>query len=121
MSDQQPVISVDAKKREMTGNFDNQGVEWHPKGEATSVNAYDFLTQASGEALPYGVFDIKENIGWVNVGITKDTTGKGLKVACEIDDKQYETGIEITDKQWTELNVYPNEFHGEWNYKILPN
>ena len=48
MSDQQPVISVDSKKREMTGNFDNQGVEWHPKGEATSVNAYDFLTQASG-------------------------------------------------------------------------
>jgi transposase len=224
MHEKQPVISVDAKKRELAGNFDNQGVGWHPQGSATSVNAYDFLTEATGVAVPYGVFDIRENIGWVNVGITKDTaefavqsirnwwykmgiyyhnkadsllitadgggsnssrgklwkyelqkfanetglhievshfppgtskwnkiehrlfsyiskkwrgrplvsyqvivslianttTTKGLKVACEIDDKRYETGIEITDEQWAELNIYQNEFHGEWNYKILP-
>jgi transposase len=224
MHDKQPVISVDAKKRELAGNFDNQGVEWHPKGEAVSVNAYDFLTEATGVAIPYGVFDLQENIGWINVGITKDTaefavqsirnwwykmgiyyhnkadsllitadgggsnssrgklwkyelqkfanetglsievvhfppgtskwnkiehrlfsylsknwrnraltsyqvivslianttTTKGLKVACEIDDRQYETGIEITDEQWAKLNICPNEFHGEWNYKILP-
>jgi hypothetical protein len=50
MSEKQPVISVDAKKRELIGNFDNKGVEWHPKGEATSVNAYDFLTEATGIA-----------------------------------------------------------------------
>jgi hypothetical protein len=73
MSKNQPVISVDAKKRELVGNFKNQGVEWHPSGEAESVNAYDFLTDASGVAVPYGVYDIKENIGWVNIGITKDT------------------------------------------------
>ena len=220
----QPVISVDAKKRELVGNFENKGVEWHPKGEAESVNAYDFLTEAEGVAIPYGVYDIQENIGWVNIGITKDTaefavqsirnwwykmgiyyhnnaesllisadgggsnssrgklwkfelqkfanetgltievvhfppgtskwnkiehrlfsyisknwrgrplisyqiivnliastsTTKGLKVACEIDDKQYETGIEISDEQLDNLNVCPNKFHGEWNYKILP-
>jgi transposase len=224
MQEQQPVISVDAKKRELVGNFDNKGVEWHPQGEALSVNAYDFLTEASGVAIPYGVFDIKENIGWVNVGITKDTaefavqsirnwwykmgiyyhnnadsllitadgggsnsskgklwkyelqkfanetgltievlhfppgtskwnkiehrlfsyisknwrgkplisyqvivnliantmTATGLKVSCEIDDKQYEIGIEITDEQLAELNIFQNEFHGEWNYKIIP-
>ena len=73
MSEKQPVISVDAKKRELVGNFKNAGVEWHPSGEAESVNAYDFLSEADGVAVPYGVYDIKENIGWVNVGITKDT------------------------------------------------
>jgi hypothetical protein len=41
-------------------------------------------------------------------------------VACEIDDRQYETGIEITDEQWAKINICPNEFHGEWNYKTLP-
>jgi hypothetical protein len=220
----QPVISVDAKKRELVGNFQNKGVEWHPTGEATSVNAYDFLTEAEGIAVPYGVYDINENIGWVNVGITKDTaefavqsirnwwykmgiyyhnnadsllitadgggsnsskgklwkyelqkfanetgltievvhfppgtskwnkiehrlfsyisknwrgkplisyqiivnligatkTTKGLKVACEIDDREYKTGIEISDEEMASINICPNKFHGEWNYCILP-
>jgi len=71
--EKQPVISVDAKKRELIGNFKNNGVEWHPAGGAENVNAYDFLTEAEGIAVPYGVYDVKENIGWVNVGITKDT------------------------------------------------
>ena len=73
LSENQPVISVDAKKRELVGNFKNNGVDWYPSGEAVSVNAYDFLSEAEGVAVPYGVYDIKENIGWVNVGITKDT------------------------------------------------
>ena len=224
LAENQPVISVDAKKRELVGNFKNEGVEWHPSGEPESVNAYDFLTEADGVAIPYGVYDLKENIGWVNVGITKDTaefavqsirnrwyrmgiyyhnkadsllitadgggsnsskgklwkyelqkfatetgmnievvhfppgtskwnkiehrlfsyisknwrgkplvgyqiivnyiagtkTTKGLKVACEIDDKEYETGIEISDEQFASINIYPNEFHGEWNYGIYP-
>ena len=223
-AENQPVISVDAKKRELVGNFANDGVEWHPSGEPESVNAYDFLSEAEGVAIPYGVYDIKENIGWVNVGITKDTaefavqsirnwwykmgiyyhnktenllitadgggsnsskgklwkfelqkfanetglnievvhfppgtskwnkiehrlfsyisknwrgkplityqiivsliagtkTTKGLKVACEIDDKVYETGIEISKEQFEKINIYPNEFHGEWNYCIFP-
>jgi len=224
MSEKQPVISVDAKKRELVGNFKNAGVEWHPLGEAERVNTYDFLSEADGVALPYGVYDIKENIGWVNVGITKDTaefavqtirnwwykmgiyyhntadsllitadgggsnsskcrlwkyelqkfanetglnievvhfppgtskwnkiehrlfsyisknwrgkplvtyqiivslisgtkTKKGLKVACEIDDNEYETGKEITDEQFATINLNPNKFHGEWNYSIMP-
>jgi len=224
LSENQPVISVDAKKRELVGNFSNNGVEWHPSGEAESVNAYDFLSEADGVAVPYGVYDMKENIGWVNVGITKDTaefavqairnwwykmgiyyhntaesllitadgggsnsskgrlwkyelqkfasetgmnievvhfppgtskwnkiehrlfsyisknwrgkplvnyqiivnliagtkTKKGLKVACEIDTNIYETGIEISDEQFATINIYPNVFHGEWNYSISP-
>ena len=224
MSEKQPVISVDAKKRELVGNFKNAGVEWHPSGEAESVNTYDFLTEADGIAVPYGVYDIKENIGWVNVGITKDTaefavqtirnwwykmgiyyhniadsllitadgggsnsskgrlwkhelqkfanetgltidvvhfppgtskwnkiehrlfsyitknwrgkplvtyqivvglisgtkTKKGLKVACEIDYSEYETGKEISEEEFASINICPNKFHGEWNYCILP-
>jgi len=224
ISDGQPVISVDAKKRELVGNFKNNGVEWHPRGEAESVNAYDFLTEAEGVAVPYGIYDIKENIGWVNVGITKDTaefavqsirnwwykmgiyyhnkadsllitadgggsnsskgrlwkyelqkfaneiglnievvhfppgtskwnkiehklfsyisknwrgkplisyqivvsliaatkTTKGLKVACEIDDVEYKTGIEISNEEFDSINIFRNEFHGEWNYTIFP-
>ena len=69
----QPVISVDAKKRELIGNYQNKGSEWTPKGAAVEVNAYDFPSEAKGVAIPYGVYDLKENKGWVNVGITKDT------------------------------------------------
>jgi len=72
-SEQQPVISVDAKKRELIGNYKNNGKEWRPKGSPEEVNAYDFLTDAEGVAIPYGIYDIKKNTGWVNIGITKDT------------------------------------------------
>ncbi|MFA7141101.1 MAG: ISAzo13 family transposase [Proteiniphilum sp.] len=75
ISEGQPVISVDAKKRELAGNFPSKGVEWYPQETVESVNVYDFRTEAEGVAIPYGVYDIKENIGWVNVGITKDTAG----------------------------------------------
>lgn len=73
MAQGQPVISVDAKKRELVGNFKNSGTEWHKKGDPIDVNAYDFLTDAEGVAIPYGVYDMSNNKGWVNVGITKDT------------------------------------------------
>ena len=68
-----PVISVDAKKKELVGKFKNAGREWQPKGEPEQVNVYDFLSNAQGRATPYGVYDIGKNEGWVNVGIDKDT------------------------------------------------
>ena len=71
--DNQPVISVDAKKRELIGNFKNTGKEWHEKSSPLPVNAYDFLTDAEGIAIPYGILDQSNNKAWVNVGITKDT------------------------------------------------
>lgn len=68
-----PVISVDAKKKELLGNFKNNGREWTPKGEASSVNTYDFASLADGKAMPYGVYDIIHNAGYVNVGTDADT------------------------------------------------
>lgn len=68
-----PVISVDAKKKELVGSFKNAGREWHPKGSPEEVKVYDFLSEAEGRATPYGVYDIARNEGWVNVGTDKDT------------------------------------------------
>lgn len=68
-----PVISVDAKKKELVGNFKNAGQQWRPGGDPQRVNVYDFLSQAEGRATPYGVYDIGKNEGWVNVGTDKDT------------------------------------------------
>ncbi|MGH8656853.1 MAG: ISAzo13 family transposase, partial [Gammaproteobacteria bacterium] len=69
----QPVISVDTKKKEMIGEFKNGGREWRPKGEPQSVQVHDFLDPALGKAIPYGVYDLSENQGWVSVGIDHDT------------------------------------------------
>jgi transposase len=70
---QQPVISVDAKKKELIGNYKNAGQEWHPKGAPEMVNVYDFPDEVQGKAVPYGVYDLQENQGWVSVGISHDT------------------------------------------------
>lgn len=224
LSEKQPVISVDAKKRELIGNFKNNGVEWRLKNSPLEVNAYDFLTDSQGVAIPYGIYDIGINKGWVNVGITKDTAGfavqsirnwwykmgvyyhnnassllitadgggsnsskgklwkyelqkfanetgmeievahfppgtskwnkiehrlfsyisknwrgkplvsyevvvqligstktaNGLEVECELDKEDYETGIMIKESQMEEINLFGSQFHGEWNYKIMP-
>ncbi len=223
-SGNQPVISVDAKKRELVGNFKNAGREWHEKSTPEEVNAYDFLTDAKGVAIPYGIYDLGNNKGWINIGITKDTaefaaqsirnwwykmgiyynnsanrllitadgggsnsskgklwkhelqklandigmsievahfppgtskwnkiehrlfsyisknwrgkplvsyeviikyiastkTRSGLKVECELDPANYETGIVISDKQMEQINIVRSSFHGEWNYTIYP-
>ena len=71
--DKQPVISVDAKKKELIGNFKNAGQEWQEKGNPIDVNAYDFESIAESKATPYGIYDVTKNKGWVNVGIDKDT------------------------------------------------
>ena len=68
-----PVISIDAKKKELVGNFSNGGQEYQPKGLALEVNAYDFLNLAKCKATPYGVYDLNNNNAWVNVGVSKDT------------------------------------------------
>ena len=219
-----PVISVDAKKKELIGNFKNGGKEWCPSGTPVETNVYDFPTDAQGKVTPYGVYDIANNEGWVSVGIDKDTsefavqsirnwwhkmgqplykapskllitadgggsngsrtrlwkkelqnlanelnmeisvchfppgtskwnkiehrlfsyislnwrgkpltsyevvvnligsttTTKGLKVKSELDTNRYEKGIKISDKDFKEINIHRDSFHGEWNYTILP-
>jgi len=69
----QPVISVDAKKKELVGNFKNGGRELRPKKDPTNVNVYDFKDKELGKVNPHGVYDIANNEGWVNVEIDHDT------------------------------------------------
>ena len=68
-----PVISVDAKKKELVGDFKNGGREWQPKGEPEAVRVYDFKIPELGRVTPYGVYDLAANAGWVSVGIDHDT------------------------------------------------
>ena len=70
---QQPVISVDTKKKELVGDFKNAGREWRPQGEPEEVRVHDFLIKELGRAVPYGVYDLAANFGWVSVGIDHDT------------------------------------------------
>jgi hypothetical protein len=69
----QPAISVDTKKKELVGDFKNPGREWRPKGQAEPVRVHDFLIPAQGKAIPYGVYDLTRDEGWVSVGIDHDT------------------------------------------------
>ena len=69
----QPVISVDTKKKELVGEFKNPGQEWQPKGEPEKVKVHDFPDKRLGKAIPYGVYDLASNEGWVSVGIDHDT------------------------------------------------
>jgi len=221
---QQPVISVDAKKKELIGNYKQTGVEWEPKGEPTVVKTHDFPDKQLGKVTPYGVYDLSQNQGWVSVGIDHDTaqlavatigqwweqmgqtlyptatellitadcggsngyrtrlwkwelqqlatklgltlhvchfppgtskwnkiehrlfaqitqnwrgrplvsrevvvnlianttTTTGLKVRAALDEGLYPTGIKITDEQFHSIHLEQDDFHGEWNYKILP-
>ena len=69
----QPAISVDTKKKELVGDFKNGGREWQPHGQAVPVRVHDFLDPRRGKAIPYGVYDLANNEGWVSVGIDHDT------------------------------------------------
>lgn len=221
----QPVISVDTKKKELVGQYKNGGKELRPKGEPEEVKVYDFVDKDLGRANPYGVYDIKNNLGWVTVGTDHDTasfavstirrwwfgmgkdlypgarellitadgggsngsrvrlwklelqklanelgipvrvshfppgtskwnkiehrlfsyismnwrgkplishetivnliaattTKKGLKVKAELDSGHYPKGIKVTDEELETVRIFRDDFHGEWNYSILPN
>ena len=219
-----PVISVDTKKKELVGDFKNGGREWQPKGSPEQVRVHDFPDEELGKAIPYGVYDVATNQGWVSVGIDHDTaefametirrwwrrmgsktypdahelliladgggsngsrsrlwkvalqrladetgmavsichfppgtskwnkiehrmfchitenwrgkplvshevivnlignttTQTGLRIQASLDRQTYATGIKVTDEDLAELNLEKSEFHGEWNYRILP-
>jgi len=221
---QQPVISVDTKKKELVGEFKNPGAEWQPKGQSPEVNVHDFPDKKMGKAIPYGVYDLACNEGWVSVGIDHDTaefacasiqrwwnemgsarfpratkllitadgggsnssrnrlwkkslqcladelgmtlnvchfppgtskwnkiehrlfcfitknwrgrpltnyevivnlianttTKTGLTVRAALDQRQYETGIEVSDAELENFRITRAQFHGEWNYSIKP-
>lgn len=220
----QPVISVDTKKKELIGEFRMAGQEWQPKGEPVEVRVHDFIDKDLGKAIPYGVYDLTANEGWVSVGIDHDTarfateairrwwqkmgvkaygqarellitadgggsngsrsrlwkvalqdlttalgipiqvchfppgtskwnkiehrmfshitqnwrgrplvshaviihliaattTQRGLTIQAELDTGRYPTGITVPDDQLAAVNLQPADFHGDWNYRILP-
>jgi Rhodopirellula transposase DDE domain len=69
----EPAISVDTKKKELVGDFKNAGREWHPRGKPEKVRVHDFIDRRKGKAIPYGVYDLERNAGWVSVGLDHDT------------------------------------------------
>jgi len=73
MRRRQAAISVDTKKKELVGDFKNGGREWRPAGEPEEVRVHDFLDKKLGKAIPYGVYDLARNAGWVSVGVDHDT------------------------------------------------
>jgi DDE family transposase len=219
-----PVISVDAKKKELVGQYDNGGREWQPQGQPEPVNVHDFPDPQLGKAIPYGVYDVGRNLGWVNVGCDHDTasfavesirrwwlqmgnalykkakqllicadsggsngyrvrlwkvelqaladtlgvtvtvchlppgtskwnkiehrlfshislnwrgrplvshevivaligattTQTGLRVEAALDSRPYPTRVEVSDEELAQVQLRPHQFHGEWNYSILP-
>ncbi|GAB6147317.1 ISAzo13 family transposase [Desulfocicer niacini] len=91
----QPVISVDAKKKENIGQYKNPDMEWEHKGCPVNMNTYDFPDKKAGKACPYGVYDLSRNEGWVSVGISKDTA---------------EFAVESIRRWWNEMGclIYPH-------------
>ena len=73
LAEGQPVISVDTKKKELVGDFKNGGREWRARGDPEEVRVHDFLIKELGRAVPYGIYDLASNTGWVSVGINHDT------------------------------------------------
>jgi len=218
----QPVISVDTKKKELVGEFKNGGREWQPRGDPEEVRIHDFLDKELGKAIPYGVYDLTANQGWVSVGIDHDTarfaaeairrwwrkmgsgryrearellitadgggsngsrrrlwkvalqdladhiglpiqvchfppgtskwnkiehrmfchitqnwrgrplvshevilnliagtaTEQGLAIQAALDTGTYPTGIKVSDEELAAVKMEPNDFHGNWNYRI---
>jgi hypothetical protein len=225
MDETQPVISIDAKKKEKIGNFQNNGAEYSQKNNPVKVLDHDFPIKELGKATPYGVYDIMNNAGFVNVGISSDTaefavesirkwwnkigqklypkantiyitadsggsngvrsklwkvklqelatetglklrvshfppgtskwnkiehrlfsfisknwrgvplislavivsligattTTTGLTVECIVDYNEYQKGIEVSEEELSKVNIIRDEFHGDWNYSIMPN
>jgi Rhodopirellula transposase DDE domain len=221
----QPAVSVDTKKKELVGDFKNGGEEYRRRGQPQKVRVHDFEDEDLGKAIPYGVYDLQNNEGWVSVGIDHDTaefaansiwrwwhrmgrrrfpnakellitadsggsnssrsrlwkvvlqkladktglkltvchfppgtskwnkiehrlfsfitmnwrgkplisveaiielignttTRTGLQVKTALDPNTYDLGIEVTDEQLAKVKLHPHEFHGDWNYTIVPN
>ena len=94
-----PVISVDAKKQEIVGNFQNRGREWQPKGQPEKVRTHNFADKALGKAIPYGVYDQTQNNGWVSVGIDHNTaafaTATIRELWCRIGAARYPSAAEL--------------------------
>jgi transposase len=127
LSKNQPVISVDTKKKELIGNYKNTGQEWQKSGHPIEVNVYDFPNLSTGKAVPYGIYDISRNEGFVNVGKSYDTSSFAVASIrrwwIEMGKQEYNNANELLitadgggsngyrRKQWkTELQRFSDEF-----------
>jgi hypothetical protein len=79
LAEGRPVVSVDTKKKERVGPYKNGGREWRPAGQPEAVRVHDFIDPALGKAIPYGIFDLGRNVGWVNVGCDHDTSALAVE------------------------------------------
>ena len=97
---QQPVVSVDTKKKELIGNFKNGGTDYRPKGNPQRVNVHDFENKKLGKVVPYGVHDVTANTGFVSVGITSDTAEFAVQsIRCwreRMGEQRYPNARELT-------------------------
>jgi hypothetical protein len=141
----EPVLSVDTKKKELVGPYKNGGREWQPTGQPERVKTHDFLDQELGKAIPYGVYDVRRNQGFVSVGtglfaaistnwrgkpltshadivslIGATTSRTGLTVRAELDRRRYPKGVKVSDEEMAALRLEPHPFHGDWNYTLRP-
>jgi transposase len=100
LAKQQPVISVDTKKKELVGDFKNAGREWRSRGEPDEVRVHDFLIKELGRAVPYGIYDLAANAGWVSVGVDHDTAAFAVQTIRrwwhDIGDKRYPNAKRLT-------------------------
>jgi len=137
LSNKLPVISVDTKKKELVGNYKNSGIEWEKTGQPVNVNVYDFQDKTVGKAVPYGIYDIGKNEGFVNVGKSYDTSSFAVSSIrrwwLEMGLQEYKTTKQLLitadgggsngyrRKQWkTEIQKFCNEFNLEITICHLP-
>ena len=132
-----PVISVDTKKKELVGNYKNAGIDWEKTGQPINVNVYDFQDKTVGKAVPYGIYDIGKNEGFVNVGKSYDTSSFAVSSIrrwwIDMGMPEYKTTKQLLitadgggsngyrRKLWkTEIQKFSNEFNLEITICHLP-
>jgi len=116
------------------GDFKNAGRTWRPKGQPVPVQVHDFLWMSIGKAVPYGIYDVARNRGFVNVhwrgqpladyqtvvSLIGTTTTTGLTVTARLDVDQYPTGVIVSDAEMASLALQPHATHPRWNYTLSP-
>jgi hypothetical protein len=138
----EPAISVDTKKKELVGNFKNNGREWRPKGSPEAVNVHDVSIGTDHDTASFAVHAIGRwwhllvpGGRWHTVMgtlkplrsfkiivqlIAATTTNAGLTVRAELDENKYPKGVKISDSTFDSLNLARHAFHGDWNYTTSP-
>jgi hypothetical protein len=104
----EPVISIDAKKKELVGNFASNGREWQPKGRPEEVNVYDWRGR------PLISRQVVVNL------MAQTTTKTGLRIHAGLDESTYPTKQQVSDAEMEAIKITRNQFHGEWNDYISP-